>query len=68
VIGINFGNAYASIAVINKEGRADTIANEDGERQIACAVAFSGSETYIGNQALPQLVKNSANTILGFRN
>ncbi|KZP01403.1 actin-like ATPase domain-containing protein [Calocera viscosa TUFC12733] len=68
VIGINFGNAYASIAVINKEGRADTIANEDGERQIACAISFNGSETYVGNQALPQLVKNSANTILGFRN
>ncbi|KAI9450059.1 Hsp70 protein-domain-containing protein [Lactarius psammicola] len=60
VIGINFGNSFASIAVITKEGLADCIANEDGERQIACA--------YIGNEAKPHLVKNSANTIIGFRN
>lgn len=68
VVGINFGNSYASIAVLNKEGNADCIANEDGERQIACAVAFHGEEMYIGNQAKHQLVKNSQNTIVGFRN
>ncbi|KAH8091341.1 actin-like ATPase domain-containing protein [Cristinia sonorae] len=68
VVGINFGNSYASIAVLTKEGSADCIANEDGERQIACAVSFHGEETYIGNQAKHQLVKNSHNTITGFRN
>ncbi|KZT68492.1 actin-like ATPase domain-containing protein [Daedalea quercina L-15889] len=68
VVGINFGNSYASISVLTKEGSADCIANEDGERQIACAVAFLGEEMYIGNQAKPQLVKNSHNAILGFRN
>ncbi|EKM60174.1 uncharacterized protein PHACADRAFT_246016 [Phanerochaete carnosa HHB-10118-sp] len=68
VVGINFGNSYASIAVLNKEGNADCIANEDGERQIACAIAFQGEEMYIGNQAKHQLVKNSQNTIIGFRN
>ncbi|OBZ78710.1 Heat shock protein 70 C57A7.12 [Grifola frondosa] len=68
VVGINFGNSYASIAVLTKEGSADCIANEDGERQIACAIAFQGEEMYIGNQAKHQLVKNSQNTITGFRN
>ncbi|KAI0638747.1 actin-like ATPase domain-containing protein [Trametes polyzona] len=68
VVGINFGNSYASIAVLAKEGGADCIANEDGERQIACAIAFHGEELYIGNQAKHQLVKNSQNTITGFRN
>ncbi|KAJ3513620.1 hypothetical protein NLJ89_g2852 [Agrocybe chaxingu] len=68
VVGINFGNSYASIAVFTKEGLADSIANEDGERQIACAVAFHGEEMYIGNQAKQQLVKNAKNTITGFRN
>ena len=29
---------------IPKEGLADCIANEDGERQIACAVSFHGEE------------------------
>ncbi|KAG5220766.1 Hsp70 protein that interacts with Zuo1p [Salix suchowensis] len=44
VVGINFGNTYASIAVFTKEGLAECIANEDGERQIACAVSFRGEE------------------------
>ncbi len=60
VVGINFGNSYASIAVFTKvgllffrdgeltslgqEGLAESIANEDGERQIACAIAFQGEE------------------------
>ncbi|KAF5319775.1 hypothetical protein D9611_012876 [Ephemerocybe angulata] len=68
VVGINFGNSYASIAVLGKDGNAECIANEDGERQIACAISFHGEETYIGNQAKAQLVKNSANTITNFRN
>ncbi|PPQ66230.1 hypothetical protein CVT26_010931 [Gymnopilus dilepis] len=68
VVGINFGNSYASIAVFTKEGLAECIANEDGERQIACAISFHGEEMYIGNQAKQQLVKNAKNTITGFRN
>ncbi|KAF8067084.1 Hsp70 protein-domain-containing protein [Lyophyllum atratum] len=68
IVGINFGNSYASIAVFTKEGVAECIANEDGERQIACAISFFGEEIYIGNQATHQLVKNSKNTITGFRN
>ncbi|KAJ3561168.1 hypothetical protein NP233_g10361 [Leucocoprinus birnbaumii] len=68
VVGINFGNSYASIAVFTKEGLAECIANEDGERQIACAISFHGEEMYIGNQAKHQLVKNAQNTITGFRN
>ncbi|KAI6157201.1 Hsp70 protein-domain-containing protein [Pisolithus tinctorius] len=68
IVGINFGNSFASIAVLVKEGVAECIANEDGERQIACAIAFQGEELYIGNPAKHQLVKNSQNTITGFRN
>ncbi|KAJ3566296.1 hypothetical protein NP233_g7091 [Leucocoprinus birnbaumii] len=44
VVGINFGNSYASIAVFTKEGLAECIANEDGEHQIACAISFYGEE------------------------
>ncbi|TIC12793.1 actin-like ATPase domain-containing protein [Wallemia mellicola] len=50
------------------KGYADCIANEDGQRQIASALAFNGEEEYVGNQAKPQLVRNNKNTILGFRN
>ncbi|KAG8869170.1 Hsp70 protein that interacts with Zuo1p [Tulasnella sp. 331] len=68
VIGINFGDNYASIAVINKENQPECIANEDGERQIACAISYNGQELYVGNGAKPQLVKNAKNTISHFRN
>jgi molecular chaperone DnaK (HSP70) len=40
VLGINFGQSYASIAVIDHEGHAQCIANEEGERQIACAISY----------------------------
>ncbi|WOO77904.1 Heat shock protein 70 [Vanrija pseudolonga] len=68
VLGINFGQSYASIAVIDKEGHASCIANEDGERQIAAAVSYVEDQVYIGNGAKPHLVKNGHNTIMGFRN
>lgn len=84
VVGINFGNSYASIAVLTSEGQSECIATEDGERQIAAVISYHGDETvrpscciilrsssellqYIGNQAIPQLLKNSKNTIVGFR-
>jgi len=67
-IGINFGQSFSSIAVINKEGLADCIANDDGERQIASALSFNGEEEYSGVPARVQLVRNAQNTIVGFRN
>lgn len=39
VIGINLGNTYGSLACINQHGRADVIANESGERQIATRIS-----------------------------
>ncbi|KAF5391066.1 hypothetical protein D9757_003097 [Collybiopsis confluens] len=68
LVGINLGDSFASIAVLTKEGLAECIANEDGERQIACAISFFGEEMYIGSPAKAQLVKNAKNTIVGFRN
>ncbi|KAI5480491.1 protein of heat shock protein 70 family [Pseudohyphozyma bogoriensis] len=68
LVGINFGQSFSSIAVINKEGLADCIANDDGERQIATALSFNGEEEYSGVPARVQLVRNNDNTILAFRN
>ncbi|KAF9028670.1 actin-like ATPase domain-containing protein [Hymenopellis radicata] len=65
---VNCSTASSLTTFYWQEGLAESIANEDGERQIACAIAFQGEEMYIGNQAKQQLVKNSANTITGFRN
>lgn len=44
LLGVNFGQSFSSVAIIDKEGLADCIANDDGERQIASALSFSGSE------------------------
>lgn len=44
LLGVNFGQGFSSVAIIDKEGLADCIANDDGERQIASALSFSGSE------------------------
>lgn len=44
VLGVNFGQSYASIAVIDKEGHPLCIANEEGERQIACAISYAGEQ------------------------
>ncbi|CAG8596552.1 10819_t:CDS:2 [Ambispora gerdemannii] len=68
VIGLRIGQSYSSIAVNNKDGRADCIANQDGERQIPTVVAFSGDEEFTGSQAKAQLLRNSKNTITQFRN
>ncbi|KAG0148121.1 hypothetical protein CROQUDRAFT_655247 [Cronartium quercuum f. sp. fusiforme G11] len=68
VVGINFGQTASSIALISKDGSADCIANDDGDRQIPSVVSFSGSQVYIGNPARLQLVRNQSNTIVGFRN
>ncbi|GAA5970974.1 hypothetical protein JCM11641_004527 [Rhodosporidiobolus odoratus] len=66
-LGLNFGQSFSSVAIIDKEGLADCIANDDGERQIATALSFSGSEFYSGVPARAQLVRNAQNTILAFR-
>ncbi|GAA5997808.1 ribosome-associated complex protein SSZ1 [Rhodotorula paludigena] len=68
LLGLNFGQSFSSVAIIDKEGLADCIANDDGERQIATALSFSGSEKYSGVPARVQLVRNAQNTILAFRN
>ncbi|KAI8378497.1 heat shock protein 70 family [Blakeslea trispora] len=67
VIGINFGTAYTSIGYINKEGRADCLANEEGDRQIASALAFHGEEEVIGSQAKSDIARHPNHTIANFR-
>ncbi|GAA6062100.1 hypothetical protein JCM10212_002350 [Sporobolomyces blumeae] len=68
LVGLNFGQSFSSVAIIDKEGLADCIANDDGERQIASALSFNGTEEYYGVPARAQLVRNAANTVLAFRN
>lgn len=66
-IGISFGNSYSSIANTTGEGKADVIANEDGDRQIPSVLSYVEGEEFNGNQAKSQLVRNPKNTVAYFR-
>ncbi|KAG0165409.1 Hsp70 protein that interacts with Zuo1p [Apophysomyces sp. BC1034] len=67
VIGINFGTSYTSIAYLNKDGRADCLANEEGDRQIASVLAFHGEEEVVGSQAKSDIARHPNATVANFR-
>ncbi|CAN9168786.1 chaperone protein dnaK [Alternaria alternata] len=66
-IGISFGNSYSSIAFTSGEGRAQVIANEDGDRQIPSTLSYVEGEELHGGQAKSQFVRNAKNTVAYFR-
>ena len=67
-IGISFGNTNSSIAYTTAaEGKAEVIANEEGDRQIPSILAYIAGEEFQGTQAKAQIVRNPRNTIAYFR-
>ncbi|KAF1947248.1 HSP70-domain-containing protein [Clathrospora elynae] len=66
-IGISFGNSYSSIAFTTGEGKAEVIANEDGDRQIPSTLSYVEGEELHGGQAKSQFVRNAKNTVAYFR-
>ncbi|KAI4149995.1 MAG: hypothetical protein L6R39_002380 [Caloplaca ligustica] len=66
-IGISFGNSNSGIAYTTSEGKAEVIANEEGDRQIPSILSYIGGEELHGTQAKAQLVRNSENTVAYFR-
>lgn len=66
-IGISFGNSNSGIAYTTSEGKAEVIANEEGDRQIPSILSYTGGEEFHGTQAKTQLVRNSKNTVAYFR-
>ncbi|KAF2856558.1 heat shock protein-like protein 70 [Plenodomus tracheiphilus IPT5] len=66
-IGISFGNSYSSIAFTTGEGKAEVIANEDGDRQIPSTLSYVEGEELHGGQAKSQIVRNAKNTAAYFR-
>ncbi|CBX95010.1 hypothetical protein IAQ61_008452 [Plenodomus lingam] len=66
-IGISFGNSYSSIAFTTSDGKAEVIANEDGDRQIPSALSYVEGEELHGNQAKSQMIRNAKNTAAYFR-
>ncbi|KAL8689991.1 MAG: hypothetical protein Q9218_004465, partial [Villophora microphyllina] len=66
-IGISFGNSNSGIAYTTSEGKAEVIANEEGDRQIPSILSYIEGEEFQGTQAKAQLVRNSQNTVAYFR-
>jgi molecular chaperone DnaK (HSP70) len=67
-IGISFGNTNSSIAYTTAtEGKAEVIANEEGDRQIPSILSYVSGEEFQGTQAKAQMVRNPKNTIAYFR-
>lgn len=66
VIGLSFGNTTSSIA-IEKEGKLEVIANQDGDRAIPSIISYTGADEWHGIQAKAQLIRNPQNTVTNFR-
>ncbi|PGH09883.1 hypothetical protein AJ79_05610 [Helicocarpus griseus UAMH5409] len=66
-IGISFGNSNSSISHTSPEGKAEVIANEEGDRHIPSVLSYVDAEEYHGTQAKAQLVRNASNTVGYFR-
>ncbi|KAK2763690.1 Hsp70 protein that interacts with Zuo1p [Arachnomyces sp. PD_36] len=66
-IGISFGNSNSSISHTSPEGKAEVIANEEGDRHIPSILSYIDGEEYHGAQAKSQLIRNPKNTVAYFR-
>ena len=66
-IGIDFGTSYVCVGVW-QNNRVEIIANEEGNRTTPSYVAFTDTETLIGDAAKNQAAVNPANTVFGAMN
>ncbi|KAK2863682.1 hypothetical protein FQN49_004091 [Arthroderma sp. PD_2] len=66
-IGISFGNSNSSIAYTSPDGKAEVIANEDGDRHIPSIISYVDGDEYHGTQAKSQVVRHPKNTVAYFR-
>ncbi|KAM6437228.1 heat shock 70 kDa protein 14 [Liasis olivaceus] len=62
-IGIHLGSSCACAAVF-KDGRADVVANDAGDRVTPAVVAFSEKEEVVGLAAKQNRVRNLSNTVV----
>ncbi|GJN31054.1 hypothetical protein PR202_gb19408 [Eleusine coracana subsp. coracana] len=61
-IGIDLGTTYSCVAVW-RDGRAEVIANDQGNRLTPSCVGFGKIDRFVGDAAVNQPALNPANTI-----
>ncbi|XP_028810666.1 heat shock 70 kDa protein 14 [Denticeps clupeoides] len=62
-IGVHFGYTCACVAVF-KDGRADVVANDAGDRVTPAVVAFRDTEQIVGIAAKHGRIRNATNTVV----
>ncbi|TMS03033.1 Heat shock 70 kDa protein 14 [Larimichthys crocea] len=62
-IGVHFGYTCACAAIF-KDGRADVVANDAGDRVTPAVVAYRDTEQIVGIAAKQGRVRNAANTVV----
>ncbi|XP_029317940.1 heat shock 70 kDa protein 14 [Cottoperca gobio] len=62
-IGVHFGYTCACVAIF-KDGRADVVANDAGDRVTPAVVSYRATEQIVGIAAKQGRVRNAANTIV----
>lgn len=65
-IGIDFGTDFSCVAVYHN-GRPEVIVNDQGNRLTPSCIAFTEDTKLIGEEALNQSVRNSLNTVTGWK-
>ncbi|PRP73965.1 hypothetical protein PROFUN_08158 [Planoprotostelium fungivorum] len=63
VIGIDLGTAYSCVSVVHQDGQVEILENDLGDRLTPSYVAFTDTETLIGEAAKNQAVVNPENTV-----
>ncbi|XP_076023516.1 heat shock 70 kDa protein 14 [Genypterus blacodes] len=62
-IGVHFGYTCACVAVF-KDGRADVVANDAGDRVTPAVVAYRDTEQIVGIAAKQGRIRNATNTVV----
>uniref|UniRef100_A0A3P9IDU2 Heat shock protein 14 n=1 Tax=Oryzias latipes TaxID=8090 RepID=A0A3P9IDU2_ORYLA len=62
-IGVHFGYTCACVAIF-KDGRADVVANDAGDRVTPAVVGFRDTEQIVGLAAKQGRIRNAANTVV----
>ncbi|KAG5845799.1 heat shock 70 kDa protein 14 [Anguilla rostrata] len=62
-IGVHFGYTCACVAIF-KDGRADVVANDAGDRVTPVVVAYRDKEQIVGIAAKQGRIRNAANTVV----
>eukprot|EP01083_Nonionella_stella_P110343 322807_1 len=65
-IGIDLGTTYSCVAVMRPDG-IKIIANDQGNRVTPSQVAFTSTETLVGDSAMNQAAVNAENTVFNVK-